>query len=610
MYFANPWGLLAFLAVPAIIVLHMYRRRFPSLVVAGLHLWAPESQINLPGRKLERLPATLSLLLEILAATLLALVLSRPMLDTEDRAVHLVAVLDNSASMQAKPADEASFREQAIAELKRRMARLPGGSVITLILSGKRPTMLVGPAVLWDEAAVQLETWRPTAPRHAFESAWDLGLQLIEESGELLFLTDKMPAAREIPRQMEVVSFGRRLENVAIDSATWNFNSTTGKGEVALRVRNLGREASPIVVLASRQDQTFFRRSTSLAAQAITSFDFEVPGGLGNMNVTVQAADDGLELDNRIVLLEPKVRTVHIANALDAEHGRHLVERVLRVIPNVELGTATDVDLLISPAGKTPEPTPHQWWLGMGPISVEESVRKQSQDVAGPYLLEKRNPLLEGVVLGGVIWGGIQPLKQPSLPLISAGRQSLLVQLSAIRSPAYLMNIDLQRSNLQESPDWPILLTNLVELRRNDLPGLQRWNYRLGEEIHFRLHETDADVVAAEGESLKLVHDERSRPLVRSRFVDIPGLEAPGLYTVHSGGEVFDRFAVNFLDVEESDLRNLAPGRHPAESNQNELLMEWNNPYTWGILICLLLILLTALADWFVLSRESSTFHR
>jgi hypothetical protein len=39
MMFATPLGLLALLAIPAIVAIHLFRRRFPVRPVAGLFLW-------------------------------------------------------------------------------------------------------------------------------------------------------------------------------------------------------------------------------------------------------------------------------------------------------------------------------------------------------------------------------------------------------------------------------------------------------------------------------------------------------------------------------------------------------------------------------------------
>src|SRR5262249_30085807 len=142
MYFANPWGLAALVAIPAIIVIHLYHRRFPPLVISGLHLLSSATRENLSGRRPQKLPLFASVILELLAALLMALVLSEPHFGGLTNAVHLVAVLDSSASMAAKPPGGASFRDAAIEELERRAARLPRGSVVTLIATGNRPVML------------------------------------------------------------------------------------------------------------------------------------------------------------------------------------------------------------------------------------------------------------------------------------------------------------------------------------------------------------------------------------------------------------------------------------------------------------------------------------
>ena len=149
MSFANPWGLLALSALPVIVAIHLFHRRYPRMPVAGLHLWGVARQTSTPGRRRERLPITRSLVRELRAALFLALGLARPQVDVSSRAVHLVAVLDGSASMSTRPftagEEEKSFREQAIEELEERLADLPAGSVVTLIETGRRPTLLFGP---------------------------------------------------------------------------------------------------------------------------------------------------------------------------------------------------------------------------------------------------------------------------------------------------------------------------------------------------------------------------------------------------------------------------------------------------------------------------------
>ena len=168
-------------------------------------------------------------------------------------------------------------------------------------------------------------------------------------------------------------------------------------------------------------------------------------------------------------------------------------------------------------------------------------------------------------------------------------------------APSILLNIDLAKSNLPESPDWPILLANLIELRRQELPGLARWNYRLGETVRFRLYETEQDPLTPEQGALTLITPTTTKPLVRGPTVELTSTEQTGWYVIQQGGQDWGRFAMNFVDAEESDLKLLAPGRKAATVPVSTGAIQLDASYSWVIFGCLLLILLCILGDWFVL---------
>ena len=621
MYFANPWGLLGLAALPLIVVIHLYHRRYPPLFVAGLHLWGIETHTTTAGRTRERLPITPSLICELLAALILSLVLSDPRWGDVGKVVHLVVVLDNSASMSSRPPglDEKSFRDAAVIELDRRVQRLPRGSVITLLRTGRRPEMLAGPAVAWDEAKPKLDDWHPALPKHDFQPTWDFAAQLAAETGQLLFLTDVVPDEKvPVPQLMEVVSVGRALENVSISAARWDFDSRTAKGRVFIRLTNHGQRAANVRVAGAVGEQSIFQQTISLAAGVAAPLEVEVPGGLGRLVIKTEAIGDGLPLDDRIELIEPKVRTLHVAVALPKESpALKAVQRVLRGVPDVSLSDAESAELIIAPAQPSPPSRRELWWLGIGPFDSSEAARKAATDLIGPYILEKQNPLLDGLTLSGVVWGGVQPLKLDVAPIITAGQHPLLSRLNGTRTTAYLLNLDFARTNLAESPDWPILLSNLIELRRDNLPGLRRWNYRLNEEIRFRLIEdappaattpaADAAKTAdnsneSASRPLLLVHGNQKRPLARATIVEVPPLDEAAVYTILDGERPLGEFAVNFYDADESTLTGLRPGRRePKEETSSLGGFQIDQPLTWMILVGIVLILLAAFADWHVL---------
>lgn len=609
MYFANPWGLLALLSVPTILAIHLFQRRFPPLEIAGLHLWSAETQLDLPGRKRDRLPWTATLLLELLAGLLLSLTLADPRWGELNRVAHLVVVLDGSASMSSQPpGGEPSLANQALAIVKSRLDSLPRGSVLTVISSGERPVMLAGPAVSWDQAQPKLEAWKPNAPRHRFDPAWDLGLQLLQEDGELIFITDLLPDAtkQDLPGRIEMISVGRKMDNLAIDATRWTFDSITGKGRIFARIKNLGATEQKGQLVGTRGEQRVLQQEFTLPAGQGESLEFEVPGGLGTLRLAVEAPADALPLDSVAYLAEPQTRRVSVSVNLPGGDDGAVVLKALKSLPDVQMSSTAEAHLVIAPAGNVPKDPvaggdARRWWLGIGPIDPSEAARMAAKSLVGPFLLERSHPLLEGLQLGGVIWGGVQAIPYRHTPLISSGNTPLLVRLIGNAAPSILLNIDLAKSNLPESPDWPILLANLIELRRQELPGLARWNYRLGETVRFRLYETEQDPLTPEQGALTLITPTTTKPLVRGPTVELTSTEQTGWYVIQQGGQDWGRFAMNFVDAEESDLKLLAPGRKAATVPVSTGAIQLDASYSWVIFGCLLLILLCILGDWFVL---------
>src|SRR6185436_9258039 len=148
MMFATPLGLLALLAIPAIVAIHLFRRRFPVRPVAGLFLWQIMRQTPEGGGKIARLPITTSLILECLAALTLALILAGARVSSSGVSPHLVVLLDDSASMAAVNARGESARDRAVRRVLDEIERLGKSARITFVTSGDRPSVLSGPAAL------------------------------------------------------------------------------------------------------------------------------------------------------------------------------------------------------------------------------------------------------------------------------------------------------------------------------------------------------------------------------------------------------------------------------------------------------------------------------
>ena len=550
MTFVTPLGLLALLAVPAIVAIHLFRRRYPVRPVAGLFLWQNPRQTPVEGRRRDRLPVTASLILECVAAIALALILAGARLSSADIDRHLVVLLDDSASMAAVNAQGVSARDRALRRVQAEVDRLGPATRVTLVVSGERPSVLAGPAAFAAEARSALETWKPEAANHSLALGIRLARELAGPDGTLMVVSDLAPAARGEEEIADAlwVSVGEALGNVGIIGAERTLSPDRGRGTISL-------------TLASHSGSTERRRiAVSAAGKDVLARDLNVPPGTSSIvlplppglpPVQVGLSDDALARDNTVVLAEPRPRIVGVANRLREGRGRDALVRALDAVSGIT--RAENGHLVFVDASELDRPSDEGVWrAGFGRPPKTWLAPGAPRDFVGPFLLEKRNPLLLGVTLGGVVWTGVAPLAASAArPLASAGDHVLIgVQSapSAGGAPAFLFNLDLDRTNLIRAPDWPILVSNIVEMRRNGLPGPERWNYRAGEWIRAVLGRNPRGPLRSRCAGVE-------RAIPGGQRLEIIAPAPGGLLQILEGDEVLFEIGVNFLDEAEADLR-------------------------------------------------------
>ena len=611
MIFASPLGLLALLAIPAIVAIHLFRRRFPVRPVAGLFLWQIGRQTPEGGGKISRLPVTASLILECLAALALALILAGARLSSAGVSPHLVVLLDDSASMAAVNSRGESARSRAVRRVLDEVARLGNRGLVTIVQSGVRPSVLAGPAAPAIEARRALDGWKPEAPHHPLALGLRVARELAGRTSRLLVITDLTPSAP--PTEGELwASVGEPLANVGIMAADRTLDASEGRGTIALTLGNYSDAAARRVVTVSAGDNVIVTRSLELPP-GLSSLTLPLPPGLPAVRVALE--NDALARDNDVILAEPRPRVVGVATPLAEGRGRQALLKALASVagvtqqqdsPHLVFGDASDLDRQTAPG---------TWRAGFGRAPASWIAKGEPQDFIGPFVLEKRHPLLLGVSFGGVVWPGAVPLAGDVRPVATAGDHVLIgmrASGNAATRPAILFNLDLDRTNLIRSPDWPILISNLVEMRRQALPGPERWNYRVGEQVRVRLGRDPKGPIRIRCGPVE-------RPLLASRSPRGEGgprsgeLEfiAPspgGLLQIvedphgSDGDTVLYELGVNFLDDHEANLRDRSSGSAGQFADAAGLRAE-TGPASDPLFWLLLAIAGTALiANWCLLT--------
>lgn len=604
--FQNPLGLLALLAVPAIVALHLFRRRFRPRVVSALFLWADEDRTPMSGRRRDKLRTSVSLACELLAAILLALVLAGPRGCDGARGVHVVVCLDGSASMDARGADGRSAHEEGADLVRERVEALPRGSRVSLVASGPRPRVLAGPAAYPEEALGALERWRPTAARHDLAPALALGLQLAG-GGTVLLVTDRY-APDEAPPEVEIAAVGEPLDNVSIASAT----RTAARVEGARRERVFVTLASHAVVpktvrttlVGADGAQLAPASDVELAPGARASLAFDLPDGAPSVEVRVevQPGADALAIDDRAFLAPRPPRVVGIACDLDDETRSVLgvdgpgEARLLRWLALCdEVVAVPDASIAHVLLSRTRGGGTATWSLVLQPAR-DAGERKA---LVGPFLAERRHPLLEGTTFEGIVWSADPALRLAGTPLVAAGNLPLLTEERDGPRRVYALDLDPFQSSLTRSPDWPILLANLVEERRAELPGASSTNLVVGASFTWRAAlpaDDDGAPFVLRGSDARREHPARD-------VVVFDELDRPGFHRLERRGNLLTSVGVSFQDAAESDLRGRSSGRRPSSMDAVA------SADGGSVLVLALLagILALALADWIALAHSGGS---
>lgn len=562
-----PLGLLALLAVPAVVAAYFLRRKQPPRIVSALFLWRTPDQRAEAGPRFERFSRELSLALETLALVAMALFLADARCGETAKRPHVVVVVDGSLSMLATKGGRsaAEATRDAVAALVRDEA----ASVLTIIESGPKPRLLAGPQLDVARALSALEAWRPAQPSHDPTPAFALAKELSTVPKQrVFFFTDGPVGELTLPPEVHGRSVGARLENVGFLSA--QRRDEAGVATVTVRVASFADSARTVPVRFTAKGAPEQTQQVSLApgATVLVRVGMKVEGP-----IEVTLPEDALVEDGHLTLLPSPTPTLAIAmlDGLD-QAAQVTVGRAVRVMDHV-----------------TFEGTPG---LSIGPPGSNAQVRVGAKgpptSFVGPFFAQKTHPLLDDVQLGGVVWtAGENP---PGQPLLSAGG---VVLMSEEDDGVVHLNLDVSRSNVQRSVAWPVLWGNVVRRARASREGFPRRQVHIGE---------DVAVVTSAGASWALKGpDGASRPVLGVGVLSVPPLSPPGSWKLLRDGDVVDSVEVLALDGHESDLRTRGAWSVDAAKTDALASLSGERPRAWAWVAAVLVLML---ADFWLTARR------
>ncbi len=571
--FLYPLAFLGLLGVPALVAIYLFRNRFQRHPVSSLMLWVDARESREGGSRLRTLQTPLLFLLELLAILFLVFGAAEPFFRVRQSTRPLVVVLDDSYSMLA--GGKASARARAVAALDAQLRAAPPWSV-RFVLAGDKPQVLAEPARTTSEAMAQLDGWRCMATESRIGPALALAGEVGGDQALLLVLTDNAPAEGTVEGRgrLQWWSFGEPRPNAAFVGASRA--ARDGADRCLFEVANLSDAPATRSLTVERVEGGVLDRSRlELTAGQVRRVIMTLPAGTGAIRAGLDA--DELPLDDAVVLQPAETRPVRVSLRLSDNRLRELLSRGLEATRGVKT-VPGDPDLLLTDrAGEVTAPD--------GAWVVQLLGGDKPAAFSGPFVLDRTHPLTDGLSLRGAVWGtGKDDAEIDGTPLVMAGNVALVTdseRKSTSGADGRLLRFRFRAdvSTVQSTPDWPILLANLVSWRSAALPGPERPNVRLGEQAAVGL--------PAYRESVRL-----AGPGGEAREVPVKGRTVswlagdPGVWTVTADKESW-AVSANVLDGDESDLRKAGTGRWGDWLDETTLRMEYRGA-SWLLLLLLL----------------------
>ena len=599
MTFLLPLAALALLALPAIVLLYFLKVRRPEIRVATLMFWRPyvaDRQANAPWQRLRR---SLLLLLQLLAALLLALGLMRPgLIGAAGVSATTVVMIDASPSMTAT--DVRPTRFQAALDHARMLAgQLAPGQEMAVVLLGEHAQLLTAPT--GDNALLRsaLDRAKPSGGPGDFAEGVSLANSILtgRPGGSIELLSDgHLRPPTTPPRalaRIQYVSFGVTGENVAVETI-----SRSPSGSVFLRLANYGRTGRDLRVEMRADGRLIDVLTARLEGNATGDLTWNrLPPATQVLEARVTPGDAFAMDDAAWLVTAPPPR--HSVLLVTSENG--FLQRALKLYPGLDVTTVKPADYKpgrydlsifdgFVPSGKLPEPS-----LVIDPPAGQGPFPAGGQIDPGAVLpADVRDVLLRGVSLKDVHVQSAAAVKPPSgwRPVISAASDPLLLVKDGDPRNA-LLTFDLHHSDLPLRAAFPILTQNLLQYL---LPGgFENQVFAPGQPVALAAEPGArwADVATPDGHTTRLTPP----------FPPYTDTVQPGVYTVRQQLQSGSRVSRFVVQLQDPSISRIAPGAQPPvqPSDRPVGVLPRGTLEIWQFLVAAGLAILVA--EWFVYLR-------
>ncbi len=474
MQLFNPLALGFAVIIPLIILLYLLKPQRQEMMVSSTFLWEQVQKDIEASNPWQRLKKNLLLLLQLLAAVLLVMALTRPYLPVaQDSVRHLVVVLDCSTSMAASDVSPSRFDEAR--RVAGKMAdQLGPGDSMTLITMEEKPGILVSASRDRKEIKRLLDGLRPGSGSADLEPVLAIVSAMLKNDNNisLLILTDGgvKPLENQIKLScpVKVELMGKSSDNLAITTL-----ATRHQGSQVLtlaRVQNFSNHKMQSDIELRAQGSLIDVRSLVMKPGEVHDIIWEeLPPGVEVIDARL-SVQDIYSRDNQgwaVVQVMGKNR------ALLVSPGNIFMEKALNLCPALDLYRTSPENYLQQNEhydlyvfdGWLPQQLPQASIIVLNPPASNPffAVNGTSKNIAA-VTASPDEPLLRYVDVA--VWQ-MASASNVNLPagfksLLQYEQKPLLAAGDYLGQRVALFSFDLHNSNIPLQTGFPILINNLA----------------------------------------------------------------------------------------------------------------------------------------------------
>ncbi len=544
MTFLYPLGLLGLIGIPILILIYIIKSKFTEQTIASTYLWELSERFLKRKKRVSRLTGIISLILQILAVTIISLAIAHPIITVPNSAQEYTFILDASGSMHmdAEGGKQTRF-EKAKTAIKDRINDAVDGSTYTLVSVGDTTTIIYEKLSDKDQAKLLLSELEADYNNLKLTNAIGVAQGYFQEnpSSKTVLFTD---ATFETVSNVEVVNVGSTVENYGVSGVTFThegldlnvvgfLTSYESDAEISVGLFLDGAEEPDITqtVKVTKGEPAAFELATKVETYA--SIEVRI------LN------EDAMDLDNRYIIHD--VKSENSYNTLIVSERPFFIKSVIRAMLNAQITVVTPQEYAgqtgyglyvfdsISVGETFRMPTDGTVWL----INMDGSVEGAGFAVQGDMVLNRAEKLevststssttqklLEGMkgqdiyiqryVKCGFYRNFTTLLSYKGSPIVFAGTNEYGTR-------EVVFAFDLHQSNLPLLFDYAVLMRNLINYSFPDM--VDKTYYECGEQATVNLI-ANCDSVRVESPSGDINY------LNTSAATDTIAMNEVGVYTI------------------------------------------------------------------------------